>query len=357
MNGVFFLIVCGCKTAVQEYTKTIGSSSEGSDTETIQVEDTAAEELNLYPELLMEESDGYEEWLTEAQNIGWEYLMALHTCDTNIECGNPMNHKVRIAGSQDSYDWVFLSEFPEVPGSVPDLVFRQGTLYLYAMHFRYRYNFEEGEWSEPTDVSVLNAAGELDRHVDPNPVLAEDGRIVLLYLNNDQNGDPASCVEFPCVKSFRMAVEKNGSDGTEFELAQELISVELSQEQRIAADPDLFIGPDGYYIYLSRGQAIEVHKSTSLWGPYEPAYELPDHRITRNGGGVPAGYYDWNTSMFWTFSTKHLDSTAFTDIRMVRHSSFEHQDEAEFESLGLLNFLEEGNLVSSPGLMVFKSSF
>ena len=118
--------------------------------------------------------------------------------------------------------------------------------------------------------------------------------------------------------------------------------VELSQEQRIAADPDLFVGPDGYTIYISRGQAIEVHRSTDLWGPYEPAYELPDYRITRNGGGVPAGHYDWDTSMFWTFSTKHVDSTAFTDIQIVRHSSFEHQDESEFSSLTCLNNLKKG---------------
>ena len=267
-----------------------------------------------------------------------------------------MNHKVQIVGSDDGEEWQFLSEFPEVDGSVPDLLYRNGVLYLYAMHFLYRYDFEERSWSNPAVVSVDNADGTQDRHVDPNPLLTDDGRIVLLYLSNDQNGDPASCMEFPCLKSFKMAVEKEGSDGAAFELSQELIVVELSQEQRIAADPDLFVGPDGYYIYLSRGQAIEVHKSTDLWGPYEPAYELPDYRITRNGGGVPAGHYDWSSSMFWTLSTKHLDSTAFTDIQMSQHAIFEHQDEAQFSSLGLLDLVEEGFLVSSPGLLVLKSS-
>ncbi len=360
MIGAFFLsVLVSCKAEEESYESYFGPQQidNGVETEGEEPEEQPAdppEELALYPELLMEEGEGYDEWQEGALQLGWKYLLAVHTCDVSVECGNPMNHMVRIVGSQDSYEWEVLDNFPPVEGSVPDILFRNGTLYLYAMHYLYRYNVTAGAWENPTVVSVVDVEGEQDRHVDPNPHLSADGRIILLYLSNDQNGDPASCPDFPCSKSFRMAVEKEGSNGAEFELAEELVSVELSNEQRIAADPDLFIGPDGYYLYLSRGQAIEVHRSSSLWGPYEAVDELPDHRITRNGGGVPAGHYDWSTSSFWTFSTKHLDSTAFTDVWVSRHEELQHQDETEFESLGLLDLVESGNLVSAPGLLVLE---
>ena len=233
----------GCQPTLESYEQTVGVPSkflEEEDPDFIEHRDTADEELLEYPELLMEESDGYAAWQEAAEETGWSYLMACHVCDATIECGNPMNHTVRIAGSDDGQNWEFLSEFPEVEGSVPDILYRDGTLYLYAMHFLYRYDFEDGSWSEPVVVSVEQEDGTMDRHVDPNPLLTDDGRIVLLYLNNDQNGDPASCVEFPCLKSFKMAVEKSDSDGAAFERSQELITVELSQQQRIAADPDLW---------------------------------------------------------------------------------------------------------------------
>ena len=209
---MIFFIVYGCKPAAQNYEHTVGAPAIPVE-EAVSEQDTAGEPLLQYPELLMEESEGYVEWVEEAEEVGWAYLMAFHTCDTAIECGNPMNHTVRIAALK----MVMIGNFARFPlaGSVPDLLYRDGVLYLYAMHFVYRYDFNEG--LGPSEVvSVENPDGTPDRHVDPNPLLTDDGRIVLLYLSNDPNGDPAGCTAFPCFKSFKMAVEKRDGDGAAF---------------------------------------------------------------------------------------------------------------------------------------------
>jgi len=61
------------------------------------------------------------------------YLMAFHACDTSagIDCNMPMNHKVYLAQSEDGVNWSLVPGWQPFQGSVPDVIRRGDTLYIY----------------------------------------------------------------------------------------------------------------------------------------------------------------------------------------------------------------------------------
>ena len=59
--------------------------------------------------------------------------MAYHYCDESIsdDCNTPTNHKVAIASGDDGENWSPISQFETFKGSVPDIIFKDGYLYLF----------------------------------------------------------------------------------------------------------------------------------------------------------------------------------------------------------------------------------
>ena len=281
---------------------------------------------------------------------GWPHLLAYHSCDFESNpCGNPANHRIHLAGSFDGLEWEPVDGLPDISASVPDILYREGLLYLYAVPNLFRYEIASGTWLEPELISIQGTGGT--GFVDPCAVLDEDGGIRLFFLHADQQGDPASCPagEASCTKSFRVASEEPGSDGAVFGTPSEVLSVELGQGQ-IAADPEVFAHPGGYLMYISRGQAVQVFSSPGLEGPFELSGDLPGGFLVQSGG-VPSGRYDPVEGLYWTLVTRHVSSDGRTDILLALHEEVESLGSDDFVSLGLLDAFGETGLVSSPGLL------
>ncbi|MEC7985651.1 MAG: hypothetical protein VX278_10845, partial [Myxococcota bacterium] len=248
------------------------------------------------------------------------YLLAFHQCNgQEVDCFDPTKHETRVAQSQDGTHWTFLDDIPPFKGSVPDLLFRDETLFVYALPKLRRYRLRDRK----VDISHFHVSDEKDQlvlQVDPSPILDENGRIVLFFLVGIAGTDPARCPpeEQRCVKEFRSATEVENTNGLRFQLDAGIrASIEISQGH-FASDPDLFKGPDGYYMYLSRGAQVQVLFSQTLRGSYKNVPGLPQGMISRNVGGVPAGYYDEDKKLFWTFITKHKGRHK-TEIHMAKH--------------------------------------
>jgi hypothetical protein len=59
--------------------------------------------------------------------------MAFHVCDpTTTNCDDPHNHQVYVAQSADGVNWAPITGYTSARGSVPDLVRRDGTIYIYS---------------------------------------------------------------------------------------------------------------------------------------------------------------------------------------------------------------------------------
>ena len=130
----------------------------------------------------------------------------------------------------------------------------------------------------------------------------DENNLVLFFMEAQEGVNPATCPlgNLDCSKYFLSATEVSGSQGSVYSIDDGVrIEIQLSDSQRIAADPDIFRGPDGYYQYVSRGQNIQVFFSPDLRGTYHPLSTLDDGILTRGGGGVPAGHYDFEQDLFF----------------------------------------------------------
>ena len=124
---------------------------------------------------------------------------------------------------------------------------------------------------------------------------------------------------------------------------------------QFASDPDIFRGPDGYYIQVSRGQSVQVFFSKELRGAYQRLDSLPDGMLSRDSGGVSAGHYDKGRGEFWTYVTKHVGNAQGharkTEIHMLVSQDLKSQPSrsAYRRVLTGADFFEGNYLVASPG--------
>jgi hypothetical protein len=244
--------------------------------------------------------------LPQQSTIPWgkKYLMAFHACDTaSTNCNDPRNHKTHIAGSNDGASWSPISGYTPHLGSVPDLILRGNTLYVFNPGWVRRYRIDKDKWEDKVQVRVNHANGTQEYFVDPSPYMDENGKIVLFYLVGGApgTGDPAGC--FPqgttCAKYFRSATEVEGSDGTSFIVDSGNRAEVVSNTG--AADPDIFKDKNGYVLYISRANSVQVFTSTELRGIYTKVPSLPDGMLESNLGGIPSGHYDEATGQYWTY--------------------------------------------------------
>lgn len=68
-----------------------------------------------------------------SESVTAPYLMAFHACDiaSIADCHNPQNHRVYLAQSDDGENWSLLPGWQPFSGSVPDVIRRGDTLYIY----------------------------------------------------------------------------------------------------------------------------------------------------------------------------------------------------------------------------------
>ena len=289
----------------------------------------------------------------------YSYVMTFHSCDTLVsDCGNPSEHTVHVAGSKDAYNWELLPEIPSFDSSVPDIIIRDEILYIFALPELRRLDLQTGEWLDIAYPQILNQDGEQILHVDPSLFIDDENNIVLFFMEAQEGLNPATCPlgNLNCSKYFLSATEVSGSQGSVYSVDDGVrMEIQLSDSQRIAADPDIFRGPDGYYQYVSRGQNIQVFLGSDLRGTYHPLNTLDDGILTRGGGGVPAGHYDAEQGLFFTFVTTAIDGS-MSDIRLATHQSVDAPIERDsFDTvISGAQLFSESHLVASPGFFALQ---
>ncbi len=234
---------------------------------------------------------------TAAPVLSASYLLAFHACDTAVSvCNNPQNHRTYVAQSNDGVTWSPVPGYVSHPGSVPDIIRRGNTVYVFNVNPATvrRFHITTNTWENPVAVQILRG-GVAERWVDPSLILDDLGRIVIFYLVGQASGDPATCSpgETSCVKIFRSATEVDGSDGGAFNADAGNRAEEAITMPGIASDPDIFRGATGYVLYIARSGSIKVRTSNDLRGSYVIVPSLPDGKLDMpSGRSVSSGYYD-----------------------------------------------------------------
>ncbi|MAA78639.1 MAG: hypothetical protein CL916_05220 [Deltaproteobacteria bacterium] len=282
------------------------------------------------------------------------YWMTFHQCDTQtVDCMDPMKHETRIASSQDGKRWSVLSSIEPFQGSVPDVLIRDQEMYVFSLPKLHRMSPTEKK-EQIAHFHVLDDKDDLVLQVDPSPIIDKDGKIVLFFLVGIAGVDPARCPrdQRSCTKEFRSATEIEGTQGKRFRLDPGIrAEIQISQGH-FASDPDVFLGPDGYYLYVSRGAQVQALHSQDLRGTYTSIPSLSGGMLSRNNGGVPAGYFDAEKNMFYTFITRHKGGHR-TEIHGATHSDFSRPlTERDFSPVITPQLLGNPNLtIASPGMI------
>jgi hypothetical protein len=92
-----------------------------------------------------------------------------------------------------------------------------------------------------------------------------------------------------------------GSDGTAFIVDDDTRAEIAISSSESVTDPDIFKGPTGYILLLSRGQSVQALSAEHLRGLYTSIPGLPEGMLVREAGGVPAGYYDATGDEYWIY--------------------------------------------------------
>lgn len=234
------------------------------------------------------------------------FLLSFHACNTaTANCTNPQHHQVYLAESDDGASWSMVGGWTSYQGSVPDVIRRAQTIYIYTPGRVRRFRIDTNTWEDPVSVSLTDP--QFTGFVDPSLFVDESGRLVLFYFaTNTVSGDPAACpVGTTCISHFRSATEVAGSDGTAFiaddgDRASVAIAPTLTNPDT-ATDPDIFFDGTQYVLYISRGNSIQVYTSLTLRGVYTLSPNLPGGLLTQNIGGIGSGVFDTAANRYWTF--------------------------------------------------------
>jgi hypothetical protein len=280
--------------------------------------------------------------------VNGKYLMSFHACDSSAaDCFKPQNHKVYLAQSDDGQTWTLVPGWQPYPGSVPDVIRRGNTLYIYtASHEVVKYHLDAGQADPPVKTTVESLA---TGYADPSLTIDSQGRLVLFFLNGFvPGGDPARCPagQTTCNKYIDSAVEAEGSDGARFALESgHRIALTLGAGRfDSASDPDIFFDGQQYVLYLSHGQRISVWSSPDLSGEFSLALEQ-----LSDGAGVPSGFFESAAGQYWSFGHASEKNTAV--IRRAVHTALAPLGQSDWATVisGASLGLGESVRVESPG--------
>jgi len=282
------------------------------------------------------------------------YLLVFHACNpATANCRDPRHHQVYLAQSDDGVNWSLVPNWTPYPGSVPDVIRRGDTLYVYTPNQLRRYHFSTATWEDSVAVTLSDAEAP-GGFVDPSLTVDDQGRLVLFYLLGIPGQDPAQCApgQTSCVKHFHSATEVPGSDGAAF-VAEPGDRVAITLRPNpvdSASDPDIFYDGERYLLYISGGNSIQVYTSPTLHGSYTLLTTLPDGYLTRNTGGIGSGYFDPITQRYWTYT-----HTLQGIIRQAVHSDLDKPlTEGDFATIITGSNIGLGSSwrVESPGFAV-----
>jgi len=268
--------------------------------------------------------------IADSKVVTERYLLAFHACDeSTVDCNNPSNHQAYVAQSGDGASWSILAGWEAYPGSVPDVIRRGNTLYIYAGPNVTRYDLST-DTLEPhkTGPNPFDPAKEvriqgLSHEVyDYSATIDEQDRLVLFfhYLvpKAPAGNPPGYCPsdEAPCAQHFISATEVVGSDGKLFTLDEGdrlVITVGNGGQQQSASDQDVFFNGEEWIMYISQGQSTSAWTSPELRGSYAKVGVISD-----NQGGVPTGHFDSTTGQYWTYTFMKIGGMGV--IRRAVHS-------------------------------------
>lgn len=283
--------------------------------------------------------------------VNGRYLMSFHACDPSAaDCSNPRSHNVYLAQSDDGQSWTLIPGWQPYPGSVPDVIRRGNTLYIYTASGEVvKYHLDTGQADPPLKTAVEGLA---TGYADPSLTIDSQGRLVLFFLNGFvPGGDPARCPagQTTCEKYIDSAVEAEGSDGVKFALESgHRITVTLGAGQfDSASDPDIFFDGQQYVLYLSHGQRISVWTSPDLSGEFSLTLEQ-----LSDGAGVPSGFFDSTAGEYWSFG--HANEKGAAVIRRAVHTALAPLGQSDWITVisGASLGLGDTARVESPGFAV-----
>jgi hypothetical protein len=227
------------------------------------------------------------------------YLMAFHACDTAVaSCSDPRNHTIYLAASDDGAVWRLVESFEPRNGSVPDIAFHDGSLYLF-------HTGTAATWVSynaclaPTGSGSVALTSDTDTagFVDPSLIVL-DGTLTLFYLPGVLGADPAGCGSYPCQKEIHSAVVTGGNPSTMTQVPGARIAETLTSG--VFSDPDIVRRADGtYLLYVSSGQSTLVYTGADPSG----AFTATGDPISDNSGGVPTALANDDGSV-WLYVTK-----------------------------------------------------
>lgn len=241
-----------------------------------------------------------------------KYLMAFHGC-VGVSCQDPRNHEVYLAQSNDGLKFSLVPGWKPYPGSVPTVFRRGNTIFIYNAWTNLRkIDLQTGVVH---DAGIAKLTGNLVGNeqggfVDPSIAQGSDGRFVMFYLPTQAASDPAGCGnQSTCVREIHYAVEVAGSGGTRFDDKGIAASKKLVSPQTFS-DPDIFFNGSQWVLIVSEGPSVEAFTSSTLESSYTSAGV-----ISKNSGGVPAGFRDPSSGQIWIFTTKDIDTAGSSVIR------------------------------------------
>ncbi len=253
------------------------------------------------------------------------FWFAFHACNLKTtDCGDPQNHRVYLSTTNDFASFTLLPNWG-MKGSVPDVVRRGNTVYVYVPGQVIRLRAGATTPDVAANVNVIDLSGG---YVDPSLYVDGNGRLVMFFLKGGGpgSGNPAGCPQgqSSCTKQFQSATEVDGSDGTEFVLdTGDRINLTVSPGGPAgtfltASDPDIFYDGKQYVIYTSHGQSLAVWTAAGLRDTYAQVKPTPTGYLTESGG-IGAGYFDTKTSKYWTFV--HVKEGGAPVIKRAIHDS------------------------------------
>ena len=282
-----------------------------------------------------------------------KFLMAFLACNNSAaNCGDPRNHQTFLAQSNDGATWTLVSGVQPLSGSVPDVIRRGNTLYIFSPGTVARYHLNTGKIDLPQPVAITAGNDSNELFVDPSVTFDANGNLVLFYLLGQIGSDPAHCPpgESSCTKVIRSATEVSGSDGTRF-IVDPGDRADISiNGQETASDPAIIKDPNGYSLLISRGPSVEVMTSSNLRGTFKDIPTLSGGMLVSNLGGVPDGYYDSASGQYWIYITSGMNNSVIR--RAVSNNITSPLAENQFSTVlsGSNIGLGSSFMVASPGI-------
>lgn len=288
------------------------------------------------------------------------YYMSFHACDSVVaDCTSPQNHQVYLAQSDDGISWQLVDGWEPFAGSVPDIVRRDNTLYVYSASGGGSVTTYDLATQTISTTAHITVSGLPDGFVDPAPHLDDYGNIVLFFMYCRSGGEPIRCFSpqgddtsdsSNANKEFVIgsATEVAGSNGAEFTMASGDRAVTNN-----GTDPEVYFDGTQFVLYISHGPSFSVWTANELHGDYVQVSGLPSGMMTQGSGGVPSGLYDAASANYWSYAHT-IDASGNTVIRRAVHATLsEPLTESDWEVVisGESVGLTKTTRVESPGII------